>query len=158
MQQRSTLGRSAVSEGTGCRLSLSSRRSNRDRWKEATLTPTWIRPVTVGLLSLGLLTAACGSDDDDSSEPIEESSDSESGETTPGLDPEVVELFQTQLAAIGCYDGPVDGVDGAETTAAIERFQAAQGLEEDGVVGSETEDALKNAVDAGVEGCSADGE
>ena len=29
--------------------------------------------------------------------------------------PEFVELFQTQLAAIGCYDGPVDGT-GIEVT------------------------------------------
>ena len=117
------------------------------------------------LFVLLLGAAACGDSDDSSDSDTTEASDSgdsdsgdSDGESTPGLDPEFVEQFQTQLAAVGCYDGPVDGVDGPATLAAIRRFQAAQGLAEDGVVGTETEAALQAAVDAGVQGCSADGE
>jgi peptidoglycan hydrolase-like protein with peptidoglycan-binding domain len=118
------------------------------------------------LFALVLVAAACGDSDDSSESETTEATESDSGsgsgdsdgESTPGLDPEFVELFQTQLAAVGCYDGPIDGIDGPATLAAIQRFQAAQGLTEDGVVGSETENALQTAVDAGVEGCSADGD
>jgi peptidoglycan hydrolase-like protein with peptidoglycan-binding domain len=112
----------------------------------------------VVLLIVVFVAAACGDDDDGGGGQPATSSESDGGETTPGLDPEVVEQFQTQLAAIGCYDGPIDGVDGPETTAAIVNFQRAQGLGEDGVVGPETEAALETAVEAGVQGCSADGE
>ena len=96
---------------------------------------SYLRLLLALLALLGLVAAGCGDDDDEGAEATEEASDDggSDDETTPGLDPEFVELFQTQLSEIGCYDGPVDGIDGPATTAAIVNFQRAQGLTEDGV-------------------------
>lgn len=111
---------------------------------------TTSRLLLIVLLSFTLVAAACGDDDDGGN-----SGDGGSETTEPS---EAVENTQTQLAAIGCYDGPIDGLDGPDTAAAILRFQRAQGLEEDGVMGPDTEEALETAVAAGVQNCSADGE
>lgn len=116
---------------------------------------TSLRFLLALFLPFALLVAACGDDDSGGDKTTEESSDDES---TPGLDPEFVEQFQTQLSAVGCYDGVIDGIDGPATTAAIVNFQRAQGLGEDGVVGSETEGALLDAVAAGVQVCFPDGD
>ena len=53
----------------------------------------------------------------------------------------VVEL-QKELAADGFSAGAADGVFGANTFAAVEKFQRAQGLSVDGVVGQQTWNAL----------------
>lgn len=50
--------------------------------------------------------------------------------------------LQEQLSALGYYDGPIDGVVGSGTVAGLRTFQAANGLEVDGVHGPETEAAL----------------
>ena len=45
------------------------------------------------------------------------------------------------------YDpGPIDGLDGANTRAAVRRFQQAEGLGVDGIAGEQTQAALKDAV------------
>lgn len=115
------------------------------------------------VVSLGL--AACG-DDSSSSTSTTQVEDSTSTEvstpdstspTTPGLDPAFVELFQTQLEAVGCFSGEVDGIDGAVTTSAVIAFQRAKGLSDDGMVGPETEGALEAAVAAGETVCVARG-
>lgn len=120
------------------------------------------RLLLVFLAFVAFGTAACGDDDGDgdgdaasSAEGVGETAGTEA---TAGLDPEFVELFQTQLAAVGCYDGPIDGIDGPATNAAIVNFQRAQGLGEDGVVGPETEGALQAAVDAGSQVCFPSGD
>jgi peptidoglycan hydrolase-like protein with peptidoglycan-binding domain len=41
---------------------------------------------------------------------------------------EAVRNTQDRLRALGYYGGPIDGVQGPETTDALQRFQAAQGL------------------------------
>lgn len=50
--------------------------------------------------------------------------------------------IQTTLAARGFDPGPIDGVRGPKTIAAIRAFQAANGLTVDGIVGPETSSAL----------------
>jgi peptidoglycan hydrolase-like protein with peptidoglycan-binding domain len=65
-----------------------------------------------------------------------------------GPDPDVQQL-QTDLNAVGCYAGAVDGIDGSETTNAVEEFQTAKGLTVDGKVGPETQAALDEVVKAG---------
>lgn len=119
-----------------------------------------IRPVLAALAALALLLGACGDSDDDANDDETSAeadggsdSGSDDGEDSGGLDPEFVELFQEQLQAVGCYDGPIDGIDGAGTMAAISAFQAAKGLTQDGIVGSETETALAEAVEAGETVC-----
>ncbi|MGV0912444.1 NlpC/P60 family protein [Martelella sp. FOR1707] len=49
---------------------------------------------------------------------------------------------QRQLAAAGFDPGPIDGIRGPKTIAAIRAFQAANGLTVDGIVGPETSSAL----------------
>lgn len=53
-------------------------------------------------------------------------------------------VFKTQqmLATHGFDPGPIDGLRGPKTIAAIRAFQAANGLEVDGIVGPETSSAL----------------
>jgi peptidoglycan hydrolase-like protein with peptidoglycan-binding domain len=50
--------------------------------------------------------------------------------------------IQSALAQAGYDPGPVDGVRGQKTTAAIEAFQKDHGLTADGVVGARTQAAL----------------
>ncbi|WP_181708478.1 peptidoglycan-binding domain-containing protein [Chthonobacter rhizosphaerae] len=50
----------------------------------------------------------------------------------PAADPQLVADTQAALVALGFYQGAVDGLSGPMTADAIERFQAAHGLEETG--------------------------
>ena len=54
-----------------------------------------------------------------------------------------VVLLQARLQAAGYYNGPIDGVFGSRTDAAVKRFQQARGLSVDGVAGSRTRSALE---------------
>ena len=67
---------------------------------------------------------------------------------------EELEQWQTDLNAVGCWSGAVDGEMGPQTEEAIEEFQAAEGLTVDGLLGPATESALTSAVDAGTTVCS----
>jgi len=49
---------------------------------------------------------------------------------------------QKKLQAKGFDPGPVDGIFGSKTTAAVRRFQEKHGLQVDGIVGPETGGAL----------------
>lgn len=50
--------------------------------------------------------------------------------------------IQRELARLGYSPGPLDGVWGRRTAAAVRAFQAANGLESDGIVGARTLAAL----------------
>jgi peptidoglycan hydrolase-like protein with peptidoglycan-binding domain len=56
-----------------------------------------------------------------------------------------VRVIQRQLHALGYEPGPVDGVYGPLTAAAVERFQRAEGLAVNGVPGSQTAARLEAA-------------
>lgn len=75
---------------------------------------------------------------------------------------EDLEIWQTDLNAVGCWAGPVDGTLGPRTEAAIIAFQTAKGLEADGLLGPITKAALEESVAAGEivceEGAADDGE
>jgi hypothetical protein len=60
-----------------------------------------------------------------------------------------VKKLQQALAAVGFSPGKPDGVYGPATKVAVERFQVAKGLGEDGVVGPATLNALQKAVASG---------
>ena len=60
----------------------------------------------------------------------------------PGSSGETVRQIQTNLKKWGYYAGPVDGIYGAKTTAAVRQFQRRNGLSVDGVVGAKTLAAL----------------
>jgi peptidoglycan hydrolase-like protein with peptidoglycan-binding domain len=53
---------------------------------------------------------------------------------------------QEDLADLGFYDGPVNGVYGPQTTAAVKRFQARAGLPVDGIAGPQTMGAMNLAL------------
>jgi hypothetical protein len=66
-----------------------------------------------------------------------------------GIDLSTVSGIQAALTALGFDPGPVDGVTGPRTQAAIAAFQADRGLSEtDGQVGDETRAALASELDA----------
>jgi peptidoglycan hydrolase-like protein with peptidoglycan-binding domain len=62
-----------------------------------------------------------------------------------------VEFLQKALAALGVNPGPIDGVFGVRTEAAVQRFQKKAGLEADGIAGPKT----MGAIEAGQKGASA---
>lgn len=51
---------------------------------------------------------------------------------------------QTLLSGLGLYDGAIDGIQGAKTTAAIKKAQELYGLPVDGVLNSQTLAALQS--------------
>lgn len=57
-----------------------------------------------------------------------------------------IKQIQSLLTYLGYNPGAVDGADGANTQAAVRRFQQAEGLTADGVAGVQTQAALKDAV------------
>jgi peptidoglycan hydrolase-like protein with peptidoglycan-binding domain len=61
--------------------------------------------------------------------------------------PASVRAVQARLGALGFYSGPVDGVWGQGTEAAIESFQRARGLPPDGQLGPATVTAMGLAPD-----------
>jgi peptidoglycan hydrolase-like protein with peptidoglycan-binding domain len=58
------------------------------------------------------------------------------------VDP-MIEALQKELALAGFYEGPVDGVYGQRTRAAIEAFQTSQGREPTGVATPELVDEVR---------------
>jgi peptidoglycan hydrolase-like protein with peptidoglycan-binding domain len=62
--------------------------------------------------------------------------------TTSASDPAVADL-QRVMSRLGYYSGPIDGVYGSSTTAAVTAMQKALGVTADGVYGPATDAALK---------------
>lgn len=63
--------------------------------------------------------------------------------TAPGLGAtSTMIVVQQDLTALGYFTGSIDGIAGAETTAAIAKFQADQGLDADGQFGPKTDAAM----------------
>jgi hypothetical protein len=65
---------------------------------------------------------------------------------SPGATGAQVKILQQALASLGFSAGKPDGDYGPATQAAVERFQAANGLAQDGVVGQQTLAALQHAL------------
>lgn len=58
------------------------------------------------------------------------------------LSPAAVRNIQARLRALGFYRGPVDGIWGPQTQAAMERFQQGRGLQPSGQINPVTAQAL----------------
>lgn len=54
----------------------------------------------------------------------------------------VVKKIQSRLKLWGYYNGPVDSIYGSKTVEAVKKFQRANGLSVDGVVGTQTAKAI----------------
>jgi Putative peptidoglycan binding domain len=67
----------------------------------------------------------------------------------PGDHGAAVTKLQRALAQAGDSPGSVDGIYGSSTTRAVERFQRAHGLTADGIAGSKTLAALRQALRSG---------
>lgn len=103
----------------------------------------------VVVAALAMMIAACGGNDGASGSD---------GVSHQDATPEELEIWQTDLNAVGCYVGPVDGSLGPQTESAIKAFQAAKGLTVDGLLGPQTEGALTDAVAAGEIVCGESGD
>jgi peptidoglycan hydrolase-like protein with peptidoglycan-binding domain len=64
----------------------------------------------------------------------------------PGDTGEQVKILQQALTALHFSPGKADGDYGPSTQVAVEKFQLAKGLAEDGVVGPQTLAALQQAL------------
>ena len=116
-----------------------------------------IKLAAVALVAFALLAAACSSDSSDTTAPTSSdttaaASSSGSSETKTTAAPEgadvssaIVKEVQTTLTALGYAVGPVDGIYGSSTIAAIEQFQTDAGITVDGKYGPETHKALEEA-------------
>jgi len=60
-----------------------------------------------------------------------------------------VKQLQQALAALGVNPGPIDGVFGPKTEAAVKRFQKRVGGVSDGIVGPKTRQAMKALQEGG---------
>jgi peptidoglycan hydrolase-like protein with peptidoglycan-binding domain len=60
----------------------------------------------------------------------------------PGMEGDAVRQLQQRLRTKGFYNGPIDGLFGAQTEAAVRRAQSANNLTVDGIVGPATWRAL----------------
>jgi len=116
------------------------------------------------LLLVISLAAACGDDDSDSTADDADTTSADAATTSDGeskphteATSEELETWQSDLNAVGCYAGAIDGDLGPQTEAAIKAFQAASGLTTDGLLGPQTEAALLDAVDAGETVCTSTG-
>ncbi len=105
---------------------------------------------TVTAVVAALVLAACGNGASDSS-PTDSSSVSTVVTTVPEfelflgvVDPTVISL-QEALDVLGYDAGPIDGVLGPDTAAAVEAFQTDMGIEPSGYVNAETARAIAEA-------------
>jgi peptidoglycan hydrolase-like protein with peptidoglycan-binding domain len=111
------------------------------------------------LAAVGLAAAACGSSNSASSTgttaPTTKAPGTTAapGKSTSSASSDQLKTWQTDLNAVGCDAGPVDGIDGGETEAAIRNFQYSAGLTVDGTMGPQTEAALTKDAAAGTQVC-----
>jgi peptidoglycan hydrolase-like protein with peptidoglycan-binding domain len=80
--------------------------------------------------------------EDDEPPPASAAESASTSESVSASDPAVVEL-QRVMTQLGYYTGPIDGVYGDATTAAVKEMQSALGIEADGVFGPSTSAALE---------------
>ncbi len=65
-----------------------------------------------------------------------------------------IKALQIALAALGCYSGAIDGIQGSATSQAIKEFQKAAGLTVDGIYGTVTNNTALADVKTGRRICA----
>ena len=106
----------------------------------------------LALTALAIGGVACSSDDDADTTTTTEKATSTTAAASGGESEATIRAdkkVQQELYDVGCHPGPVDGVFGEQTDAAILAFQQAAGIPADGEYGPETQAALTKAVEAG---------
>jgi peptidoglycan hydrolase-like protein with peptidoglycan-binding domain len=102
-------------------------------------------------LAVPLTAAGCSSSDSSATTTTAASTTST---TSSAVQTAKVRALQIALAALGCYSGRIDGVQGSATAQAIRSFQKAAGLTVDGIYGTATESQALADVKAGKKICS----
>ena len=95
--------------------------------------------LAVAMSAVVALLAGCGGDEDTTTVTVTTTA---AESQPPPAGPAVAELQQV-MTRLGHYSGPIDGVYGDETTAAVKKMQTALGVTADGIYGPETHAALK---------------
>jgi peptidoglycan hydrolase-like protein with peptidoglycan-binding domain/surface antigen len=104
------------------------------------LAPGLVKHRSLAIVVAILLVSGCSHPPGNTAVPVEPSS-SASMPSTPSTtvrpaDPEV-RAAQESLAGLGYYRGPIDGIDGPKTRAAVANYQTDEGLSPDGKVSRE---------------------
>ena len=100
-----------------------------------------IRSITIVLI-FGSLAVLAGCGDDSTTKTVTQTA------PATAANPAVLQL-QLGMTSLGYYEGPIDGVYGEETTAAVKELQTDLGVTADGRVGTETVTAFNEAVESG---------
>src|SRR5438876_5255991 len=95
----------------------------------------------IPIVSLGLLAAGCASYP--ASTPVATSSYTPPSTYAQAQPSATVRDAQQRLSALGYYTGPIDGLWGPDTQAAVERFQRDRGLQVTGDLNQVTASALQ---------------
>jgi Putative peptidoglycan binding domain len=112
------------------------------------------RPHRLSLLAGAVLAVAVAAPACSSSSHSSSTASSVSSTTNGAAATASNKALQQGLAAVGCYAGPIDGIVGPSTVAAIKNFQKAVGLSPDGVYGAKTQQHLQAAERNGTKVCS----
>jgi peptidoglycan hydrolase-like protein with peptidoglycan-binding domain len=102
----------------------------------------WIVLAAVIVVAVVLAVVLIGGSGGDSGSGASDAAATTGETTTTATDPAVVDL-QRVMTRLGYYSGPIDGVYGSATSAAVTEMQKALGVQADGVFGPATEAALK---------------
>lgn len=104
-------------------------------------------------LIAGATMAACSSNS--STTTTTTSPTTTTGATNTGikLTTATIKTMQGALATVGCYTGPVDGLFGPGTSAALRSFQTASGITADAVYGSVSAAKLTSSAASGTKVC-----
>jgi peptidoglycan DL-endopeptidase LytF len=98
--------------------------------------------LAVAVFAVVALLAGCGEDEETTTDTttVTVTTTADESQALP-TGPAVAELQQV-MTTLGYYSGPIDGVYGEETTAAVKEMQEALGVTADGIYGEETHTAL----------------
>ena len=97
----------------------------------------WIVLAAVIVVAIVLAVVLIGGSGGDSGSGTADAGTTTGGTTTTTADPAVMDLQQV-MTRLGYYSGPIDGVYGSSTSAAVTQMQKALGVQADGVFGPAT--------------------
>jgi peptidoglycan hydrolase-like protein with peptidoglycan-binding domain len=87
---------------------------------------------TAGVLLTSVVAAGPEQDEDPAAAAAAGTAEEAKAEPSPAATPETIKAVQQALRGKGYEPGPIDGVMGPKTEAALRAFQSAEGLKETG--------------------------